>query len=272
MMTVPIIATVLNAYISALTPTERWRAASKSLSGNDTSESVFVVVAFITLIILIVLLVIVSLRQTKNKQTKSNPNKDSGKKILEVYNDDLKIIENRRFLRVGVNYPAFVAPFPSSKEIVTDKDNMKANPGGSPDKASKGEWGPPEFVPGVVTELAGLGLCADVPSEVKKGERVLVVLKLGEEQRQDKLPDRGDSKKTLLKTVGIVGEVRQVEAARDGFSIAVELTGFIDSDVYELMNAAKEAFWKADGSDKEISFSAGDEQTTKEDVVETASV
>jgi hypothetical protein len=89
------------------------------------------------------------------------------------HSDNVRFINRRRFLRVSVNKPALIASFPFARMVAGDSDNSKI--------ASGSTWGPPEFIPAVVTELAGPGLRIEAPLEIKVGERVLVVFSLDEE-------------------------------------------------------------------------------------------
>jgi len=126
------------------------------------------------------------------------------------HSDNVRFINLRRFLRVPVNRPAFVARFPFTTPLLSCE-------------GENGGWGPPEFVPAVVTELAGLSLRLDVPLEVKIGERVLVIFKSGSKIMED------------------VASVRHTQAIKNGFSIAAELIGLSDSDVNELVCATNAA-------------------------------
>ena len=141
--------------------------------------------------------------------------------------DNIRLINRRRFMRVPVKRQALVACFPFSK-------------------ATESAWGPPEFIPAVVTELGGPGLCIESKLEVKKGERVLVILNLDEEQAMNSR----SANTGILKMVEDIGEVRSVKAVPNGFSIAVELTGLSDSDVDDLVRVTNAASIKANAGDK----------------------
>ena len=107
---------------------------------------------------------------------------------------------------------------------------------------SADSWGPPEFVPASVTELAGPGLRIEAPLEVKVGDRVLVILKLTEE---DPKPGSQRNEKTeSYKIVENIGEVRHTKTIKEGFSIAVELTGLTDPNINELIRATNAASLK----------------------------
>jgi len=164
------------------------------------------------------------------------------------HSDNVRFINRRRFLRVPVKKPAFVAHFPFARTLGGNSDSAKEGfeiKRGSAN-ASGSTWEPPEFVPAVVTELAGLGLRIEVPSfEVKMGDRVLVVLRLDEERDQD-------DKMVASKIIEDVGEVRHTKAIQSGLSIAVELTGCSDSDVNELIRATNAASVRVGAESQDI--------------------
>jgi hypothetical protein len=125
-----------------------------------------------------------------------------GNILILNHSDNIRFVNRRRFLRVPVN-----------------------------------TGGPPEFVPASVTELAGPGLRIEAPLEVKVGDRVLVILKLSEED--DRTPD--PNKTAPEKIVEDIGEVRHTKRIKNGFSIAVELTGLSDPNINELIRATNTA-------------------------------
>ncbi len=161
------------------------------------------------------------------------------------HSNDVRFINRRRFLRVPVSHPAFIARFPFARDLSRDDDASQEEPA----QVCGEIWGPPEFVPAQVTELAGPGLRVEAPLEVKVGERVVVILKLSDQTRQDfaarGLPppprelQSGSVKPSRI--VEDIGEVRRTEATEDGFSIAVELTGLSDANVSELIRATNAA-------------------------------
>jgi len=436
MATVPIIATMLNVSVSALTPVERWKAAGGRLDGNFMSESRFIVAIVAVIVVLTVLLVVISMRQVKQRQRNSNRlfdeycqksglseredqilmyiagkagiersediftmsdafdrgasimveggldneldnEKESGRieqlktelvhlreklgfrrqtpasvgavtksrklssrqipvgkklyitrrkarnlsaiettvvknddfeiavKLAEHlesstgelwrahyyfgasvwefdtaavscdgdilvlnHNDNVRFINRRRFLRVPVNKPAFVAPFPFSKELVINGNHIEGESGSkqSLDAVTKNCWRLPEFVPAVVTELAGPGLCIDVQLNIKVGDRVLVVFELEAGKRQDAASGGSPvPSKTKSRVVEDIGLVRHSKATENGFSIAVELTGLSDSDVNELIHATNAASLETYGSGRKT-----DGQGAKQDALEGA--
>jgi hypothetical protein len=103
-----------------------------------------------------------------------------GNILVLNHSDNIRFVNRRRFLRVPVNKPTFIARFPFARILQPLVDSGKGTKRESAD-ISGHKWGPPEFVPASVTELAGPGLRIEAPLEVKVGDRVLVILKLSEE-------------------------------------------------------------------------------------------
>ena len=184
----------------------------------------------------------------------------SGDILVLNHSDNIRFINRRRFLRVPVKKPAFIAHFPFAKTVGGSSDISKegsdAKQGSAPMLASQeamgvSTWGPPEFVPAVVTELAGPGLRIEAPMEVKVGDRVLVVLRLDEEKEQDAVLVR-EGKAPTSKIVEDIGEVRHTRAIQNGLSIAVELMGLSDSNVNELIRATNAASVRAGAEGRDI--------------------
>ncbi len=184
----------------------------------------------------------------------------NGNIIVLNHSDNVRFINRRRFLRVPVDKQAFIARFPFAR--VLEAEDTVAGEGSEDGRdigvSSRAVWGPPEFVPAVVTELAGPGLRIEAQLEVKVGERVLVVSRLDEEAGQESNLQKADGPSTS-KIIEDIGEVRHIEPAQNGFSIAVELIGLSDSDVSELIRATNAAFLKASGEVRGVQGSAGTE-------------
>jgi hypothetical protein len=173
-----------------------------------------------------------------------------GDVLVLRHSDNVRFINRRRFLRVPVKLSAFIAIFPFEKLSVEssrgDKDEQADR--------SSAAWGPPKFVPAVVTELAGPGLRIESSLDVKADERILVVFHL--EQEQDAISTEDGKKEVATLKIGeAIGDVRHVEPVEDGFSIAVELTGLNDSNIDKLVRATNDALLKAVYSDKNVSNS-----------------
>ncbi|MHC4322649.1 MAG: hypothetical protein ACYSUX_00080 [Planctomycetota bacterium] len=165
-----------------------------------------------------------------------------GNILVLNHSDNIRFINRRRFLRVPVNKPTYIARFPFARMLQPTSDSGRETGNDSAD-ISGNSWGPPEFVPASVTELAGPGLRIEAPLEVKVGDRVLVILKLSEEddrksnsQRNGKIPPE--------KIVEDIGEVRHTKSIENGFSIAVELTGLSDPNINELVRVTNAASLK----------------------------
>ncbi len=189
-----------------------------------------------------------------------------GNILVLNHSNDMRFINRRRFLRVPVQKPAFIARFPFVRTFVANGDkSMKSfRIYRSSTSASESAWGPPEFVPAVVTELAGPGLRIESTLEVKAGERILVLFSLDEEKDQDSIPARWDGKAATSKIVEDMGEVRHTKAVQNGLSIAVELTGLSDADVDELIRATNAASLRAGDRNKNISASVNAEEYAPE--------
>jgi hypothetical protein len=161
------------------------------------------------------------------------------------HSDNVRFINRRRFLRVPVSRPAFIAPFPFAETVACSgsrSDAQKLQPTST--DVSGGIWGPPEFVSAVVTELAGPGLRVETALEVNVGDRVLMVFQL--DAREDANSSRKEGTAApASKVVQDIGEVRHIKAVEKGFSVAVELVGLSDQDVDELVRATNAASLKA---------------------------
>ena len=118
-------------------------------------------------------------------------------------------------------------------------------------KSFKNDWGPPEFVPADVTELAGPGLRIVTPLEVKVGDRIVVILKLSESKSHQLIKPAKNAdlysvfaeskRKRPSRIVEDIGVVRHTEAVQNGFSIAVELTGLNEANLSEMVRATNAA-------------------------------
>ncbi len=145
-----------------------------------------------------------------------------GELLILSHSDDIRFVNRRRFLRVSVDKPGYLACFPFSSVSSYEKS-----------------LAPPEFLSARITELAGPGLRIEAPVKLRVGERVLMVIGL-EETRSGKARS--------MKLIQGVGEVRHVKSIENGQSIAVEFTGLKDSDVNELIRATNSAARKSKSS------------------------
>jgi len=115
-----------------------------------------------------------------------------------------RCVNLRRFTRVPTNRSVFLALFPFSAGPREDL---------------------PEFVPGTVTEIAGPGLRIDAPLVADVGERVLVVVKAGDDR-----------------TIQGVGRVRRLVGGEDGLPVlAIEMIGLSEAELGELVRETNAA-------------------------------
>jgi hypothetical protein len=181
--------------------------------------------------------------------------------VVLNHSDDIRFISRRRFLRVEVKKPAFVAHFPFSRTLSSNSnDNTRKRYALKKSSVNESDnWGPPEFMPATVTELGGPGLRIKTKLEVKVGNRILVIVNLSDEKDQDPNPQtkrsslrsvikhnsKNNRKNTQSKIIQDIGEVRHVKPMANYSSISVELTGLSDSDLNELIRATNKAYNKS---------------------------
>ena len=186
-----------------------------------------------------------------------------GDVLILNHSENVRFINRRRFLRVSVKRPALIARFPFAQTLA-DGDTGVKNETAANDhsaQASVLSWGLPQFVPAVVTELAGPGLRIESSLELKVGQRVLVVFDL--HQELGSVSTNPDS----WKIVEDIGIVRHIRIIKDGFSIAVELTGLSDSNIDELTRATNAASLIADNKNKNIPTSEDAAESIPEHVI-----
>ncbi|HEX41128.1 MAG TPA: hypothetical protein ENN81_03615 [Phycisphaerales bacterium] len=163
-----------------------------------------------------------------------------------AHSENVRFINRRRFLRVPVHRQGYIASFPfvaPCEEARTQRSHGSRSSGRAGCIAD-GSWGPPTFVPAVITELAGPGLRVEAGLNVKTGDRVLVVFNLDEDM--DAGPsDPAGPHRHAGKIVENMGEVRHVTTTAEGASIALELTFLSDPAVGELIRATNTAAVKA---------------------------
>jgi hypothetical protein len=185
-----------------------------------------------------------------------------GNILVLNHSDNIRFVNRRRFLRVPVNKPTFIARFPFTRMLLPKSYSGNGAEHDSAD-TSENNWGPPEFVPASVTELAGPGLRIEAPLEVKVGDRVLVILKLGEEDQKPASQRTGRVEPE--KVVEDIGQVRHTKSIKNGFSIAVELTGLSEPNIGELIRATNAASLKARAKNKAAqTFNGSNDKQPKE--------
>jgi hypothetical protein len=191
-----------------------------------------------------------------------------GNILVLNHSNNIRFINRRRFLRVPVKKPTFIARFPFAR-ILQPKNDSGRGAGIDSADISENTWGPPEFVRASVTELAGPGLRIEAPLEVKVGDRVLVILNLSEEE--DNEPGSNRTGKTAPgKIVEDIGEVRHTKSIKNGFSIAVELIGLSDPNISELIRATNVASLKTRAKTKGAQAFNGSKDNKKSEQPEPA--
>ncbi len=203
------------------------------------------------------------------------------------HSENVRFVNRRRFLRVPVKRPAFIAHFPFARILpqTIDRNGKNASKvtrasaigraGVSPPTSDGGasptlrSWGAPEFIPAVVTELAGPGLCVEAPLKAKVGDRVLVIFRLDEHENPPESPSKG--RKTVpSRIVQDIGLIRHTKATGNGMSIAVELVGLNDSDVDELIRATNAASPRTGDQGKKTLAPDDSKQVAEQELIESA--
>ena len=158
-----------------------------------------------------------------------------GEILILNHSDNIRFINRRRFLRAEVNKQAYITIYTFSNNVPLDQDHAAVA-----DTEHWLQWKAPEFVKGVITELAGPGLRIEAPLEVKTNDRVLVLFRLDDEEPL-KTEDRHNNKSEacIIQDIGVVKHVNKAENGY-GWSIAVELIGLSDSDLNILIRATNE--------------------------------
>jgi hypothetical protein len=118
-----------------------------------------------------------------------------GTRLLMEHSGDVRFVKRRRFPRMPVDLPAYLAAFPFG--------------------ATTGA--PPNFVQAHLVELAGAGLRLESPVELAMGERALVVLILPSD-----------------KTIQATGKVRRVSGFVDRWDVVIELVYLTGGEIDEL--------------------------------------
>jgi len=159
----------------------------------------------------------------------------------------IKLTSRRRYPRVSVSKPAFIAGFSfdikSVGQVSCDIDEQQAGDNSSdkyaddmkPDQSPCLIWGPPEFVPAVVTELAGPGLRIESSLYAAAGHKVLIVLGLENNDDRKSSENIQNCESQPCRILEDIGVVRHCRKTNDGWSLAVELTGLSDPNVDELI-------------------------------------
>jgi hypothetical protein len=188
-----------------------------------------------------------------------------GDVLVLKHSENIRFINRRRFLRVSVQRPALIAHFPFAQTLTDSDTGDEPAANAYSVQASVLLLGLPEFVPAVVTELAGPGLRVESSLEAKTGQRVLVVFDLDHDYGS--VPTNSDGRQLARKVVEDIGIVRHVRTIEDGFSMAVELTGLSDSNISELTRATNVASLTADDKDRNVRTSEDAVESVPENVI-----
>jgi hypothetical protein len=155
----------------------------------------------------------------------------NGTRLVLNHTDEVRFVNRRRFPRVSVTTLTLVARFPFAKRG-TSHSRREARELQNEANSGRTALEAPVFVQGVITELAGPGLRIEVPTQIRPGERILVVFK----------PPRGaaagagaDLNLDEAYVMEDVGQVRHSRVTSTGVSIAVELLGLNETEVDELV-------------------------------------
>ena len=174
----------------------------------------------------------------------------SGNTVALNHSNNIRLINRRRFLRVPVKKPAFIATFPLAKSFVKNSHNRKQKNAATGNRLNNPAdvMELPEFIPAVVTELGGPGLRVEAELQVEVGDNVLLIFKLSEKKSPDSIATYINSEYTEEKILEGIGKVKHTRAAENGLSMAVELTGLSDTDVNELIRITNAALISTDNN------------------------
>jgi hypothetical protein len=163
---------------------------------------------------------------------------EEGRLILN-HVDQVRFVNRRRFTRVGVKMPALIAAFPFRRRDAAGA--VQTWPEGSP--ASPGA---PEFVSGMVTELAGPGLRIEALLRVCAGDRVLVAFRPTEGTEPGYVVGSGSEHGYVIEDIAVVRHCREI---RGSFSIALELVGLTETEIDALVRLTNAMRSSSRGSD-----------------------
>jgi hypothetical protein len=182
----------------------------------------------------------------------------NGNVLFIGHNDNIRFVNRRRFLRVPVNEPAYIAKFPFAQPY------SNTEYADSDDEYQKKMLGPPKFVSAEIIELAGPGLRVSSPLKMKAGERVLVVFKLTKQEHADSTHSQllNNDAARPAEIIEDIGLVRHSKVNGDVCSLAIELTGLTDSNLSEMVRATNYASRRGKANIQDIS-SAGVRQKKK---------
>ena len=169
----------------------------------------------------------------------TNVLKTNGNILILQHSDNIRYVNRRRFLRVAVNESAYIAAFPFSKSFSDNQKNKRKTDLES-HEYDIGE--PPKFMPADLIELAGPGIRLISPIEVEIGDRVIVILKLGQLTNINiEQTDFVNNITRPFRVIEDIGIVKHVEEIEKGHSIAIELNNLSESNISEMVKATNEA-------------------------------
>lgn len=166
--------------------------------------------------------------------------KCSGQIVVLQHSHHVRLVNRRKFLRVPVLRPAYVAHFPFRKEPPMDFNPSRRkimDAQNTPDRTEM-HFEPPRFVSATVTELGGPGLRINTRLSLNVGDRVLLMFKLEQKTRTSVSSNPPRNVEKIIEHIAIV---RHVTREDENPSIALELTGLNDDGIDELIRATNDA-------------------------------
>jgi len=160
-----------------------------------------------------------------------------GTRLTLNHSQRIRFVNRRRFPRTPANRRALVALFPFVRSIASGAvlPATGPEPVGLLGEGNRCSLAAPEFVDGVVTEVAGPGLRLRSSLRAKKGERVLVLFSVTDGAAVAEEQNDGGRKPCMIEHVGYV---RHSQSVGDEVSIAIELTGMNSVEMDELVRLA----------------------------------
>jgi len=177
-----------------------------------------------------------------------------GTRLTLNHSERIRFVNRRRFPRTPANRRALVALFPFVRSIASGAGLPATGPGpvGLLGEGNCCPLAVPEFVEGVVTEVAGPGLRLRSSLRVRKGERVLVLFGVTDGAAATGEQNDGGRPPCMIEHVGYV---RHSQSVGDEVSIAIELTGMNSVEMDELVRLADSAGSSHDTIDSESGVS-----------------
>jgi hypothetical protein len=151
-----------------------------------------------------------------------------------AHSDHVRLINRRRFLRVPMQQPAYIAKFPFKKETPED-DLNGSTPVRRQTLPAENPFEPPQFVPATVIELGGPGLRIRTTLKLTVGERILLMFKLDQHQKT------AASSEEAGKIIEHIAVVRHLIDDQNDAVAALELVGLNDDGIDELIRVTNEA-------------------------------